>query len=391
MAIEKQETKKKKKKKGSRGLKVFLFVQLCLIGAVLIVLAWYYFGGYAKKVSELRSEAIELVEKSTKETFRKAQTSVAYDVNGNVIATLKGEKDVYYLPIEEIPEYAKQAVISIEDKKFYSHHGFDLAAIFRAIVAMVKNGHVTEGASTITQQLARNIYLTTEKTWERKVEEIYIAVELEKKYTKDEILEFYLNNIYFANGNYGIEAASEGYFSKGAGKLTLSEIAYLLAIPNRPSYYDPLVHPENTIVRRDRILKNMLSDGIISERSYGEAMAQQIVLNVTPEKNNNYAKSFTLYCAIREIMKSEGFEFRTDFYSEEDKRPMRAPTMKSTGNAMPDFIPAAIASIPPLILICKSFSRILSTISFQQIRVRERTEATSFRGQPAALTICLDS
>ena len=286
MAIEKQETKKKKKKKGNRGLKVFLLVQLCLMGAVLAVLAWYHFGGYAKKVSELRNEAIELVEKSTKETFRKAQTSVAYDVNGNVIATLKGEKDVYYLPIEEIPEYAKQAVISIEDKKFYSHHGFDLAAIFRAIVAMVKNGHVTEGASTITQQLARNIYLTTEKTWERKVEEIYIAVELEKKYTKDEILEFYLNNIYFANGNYGIEAASEGYFSKGVGKLTLSEIAYLLAIPNRPSYYDPLVHPENTIVRRDRILKNMLSDGIISERSFGEAMAQQIVLNVTPEKNN---------------------------------------------------------------------------------------------------------
>ena len=100
MAIEKQETKKKKKKKGSRGLKVFLFVQLFLIGAVLIVLAWYYFGGYAKKVSELRSEAIELVEKSTKETFRKAQTSVAYDVNGNVIATLKGEKDVYYLQFE---------------------------------------------------------------------------------------------------------------------------------------------------------------------------------------------------------------------------------------------------------------------------------------------------
>ena len=324
MAIEKQETKKKKKKGRNRGLKVFLFIQFFLIGFVLIVLAWYYFGGYAKKVSELRSEAIELVENSTKETFRKAQTSVAYDVNGNVIATLKGEKDVYYLPIEEIPEYAKQAVISIEDKKFYSHHGFDLAAILRAVVAMVKNGHVTEGASTITQQLARNIYLTTEKTWERKVEEIYIAVELEKKYTKDEILEFYLNNIYFANGNYGLEAASQGYFSKGTGKLTLSEIAYLLAIPNRPSYYDPLVHPENTLVRRDRILKNMLSDGVISERSFGEAMAQQIVLNVTPEENYNYAKSFTLYCAVREIMRSEGFEFRNDFYSEDDRKTYEA-------------------------------------------------------------------
>ena len=320
MAIEKQETKKKKKKGRHKGLRVFLFVQLFLMGFVLVVLGWYYFGGYAKKVSDLRNQAIELVESSTKETFRKAQTSVAYDANGNVIATLKGEKDVYYLPIEEIPEYVKQAVISIEDKKFYSHHGFDLVAIVRAVLAMMRNGHVTEGASTITQQLARNIYLTTEKTWERKVEEIYIAVELEKKYTKDEILEFYLNNIYFANGTYGIEAASREYFSKGSGKLTLSEIAYLVAIPNRPSYYDPLVHPENTIARRDRILKNMLSDGVISERTFGEAMAQQIVLNVTPEVNNNYAKSFTLYCAVREIMRSEGFEFRNDFLSADDRK-----------------------------------------------------------------------
>ena len=320
MAEEKQETKKKKKKVRHRGLRVFLVIQLFLMGFVLAVLGWYYFGGYAKKVSELRSHAIELVENSTKETFKKAQTSVAYDVNGNVIATLKGEKDVYYLPIEEIPEYVKQAVISIEDKKFYSHHGFDLAAIIRAALAMIRNGHVSGGASTITQQLARNIYLTTEKTWERKVEEIYIAVELEKKYTKQEILEFYLNNIYFANGNYGIEAASRGYFSKGVGKLTLSEIAYLVSIPNRPSYYDPLVHPENTLTRRDRILRNMLSDGIISEKTFGEAMAQQIVLSVTPEKNNNYAKSFMLYCAIREIMKSEGFEFKNDFLSEEDRK-----------------------------------------------------------------------
>ena len=320
MAVEKQETKKKKKKVRHRGLRVFLVIQLFLMGFVLAVLGWYYFGGYAKKVSDLRSHAIELVENSTKETFRKAQTSVAYDANGNVIATLKGEKDVYYLPIEEIPEYVKQAVISIEDKKFYSHHGFDIAAIIRAVLAMVRNGHVSGGASTITQQLARNIYLTTEKTWERKVEEIYIAVELEKKYTKQEILEFYLNNIYFANGNYGIEAASQGYFSKSVGKLTLSEIAYLVSIPNRPSYYDPLVHPENTLARRDRILRSMLSDNVISEKTYGEAMAQQIVLNVTPEQNNNYAKSFTLYCAIREIMKSEGFEFRNDFFSEDDRK-----------------------------------------------------------------------
>ena len=121
------------------------------------------------------------------------------------------------------------------------------------------------GGSTITQQLARNIFLGYEKTYSRKIKEMFIAVALEQKYTKQEILEFYLNNVYFANGYYGIESASEAYFNKNAKDLSISQIAFLCSIPNSPNRYDPYKHKDSTLKRRDRILKNMYEDGYISE------------------------------------------------------------------------------------------------------------------------------
>lgn len=145
----------------------------------------------------MHEEAVRFVKESTKDTFRAEQTSQVYDVNGTRIMSLRGTKDVSYLTSDEIPEEVKEAMVSIEDKKFYSHGGIDFKAIIRAVWAMVRNGEVTQGGSTITQQLARTIFLNNDRTWQRKMEEIFIATELEKKYTKDEILEFYLNNIYF--------------------------------------------------------------------------------------------------------------------------------------------------------------------------------------------------
>ena len=156
----------------------------------------------------MKEEAAGFVRKSTEATFRAAQTSVVYDKDGNTISTLKGEKDVYYLPYEKIPADVCAAIVSIEDKKFYQHSGIDYKAIFRAVKAAIENGEVTQGGSTITQQLARTVFLTQDRTWQRKVEEMFLAVELEKKYSKTKILEFYLNNIYFGNGYYGIQAAS---------------------------------------------------------------------------------------------------------------------------------------------------------------------------------------
>lgn len=312
--------KKEKKRRAHRGAWIFIKIQFVLMGLVVLALAWYYLGGSARKVAAMHEEAVQFVAASTPDTFRQSQTSLAYDINGSVISVLKGEKDVYYLTIDEIPEYAKQAIISIEDKKFYTHHGVDYRAILRAIIAMVQNGEVTQGASTITQQLARNVFLTNDKTWERKVEEIYIAVELEKKYSKDQILEYYMNNVYFANGNYGIEAASLGYFNMEVSNLSLSQIAFLCAIPNRPSLYDPIQHMDNTLARRNRILQNMLEDGVISVSSYDTALAEGITLNVPPATNTHTdAESFMMYCATRAIMVRDGFEFKNDFGGEAEK------------------------------------------------------------------------
>lgn len=309
---------KRKKTKKSRAWR-FLKFQMILISLVLLAIAYYFVGGYAAKVASLRQEAVSLVASSSKETFRSSETSVVYDANGDVISYVKGEKDVYYLEYDEIPLYAKQAFISVEDKKFYSHHGVDYRAIVRAVWAMFRNGKVTQGASTITQQLARDVFLTQDKTWERKIEEIYVAVELEKKYSKEDILEFYINNIYFKNGYYGLEAAAQGYFSKSASELSLSQLAFLCAIPNNPTYYNPLEHMDNTLTRRDKILKNMLEDKIITESTYNDAVAENIELCMSKEIKNNYLETFTYYCATRALMELDGFTFKYDFSSDAAK------------------------------------------------------------------------
>ncbi len=290
---------KKKKKKKYRLFWFFVKLQFLLMIVLLGALGYYYYGGYATQVQKMQAEAIRYVRESTPATFCAAQTSVVFDKNRNTISTLKGEKDVYYLSFDQIPADARAAIVSIEDKKFYQHSGIDLKAIIRAAKAMLENGKVTQGGSTITQQLARNIFLTQEKTWQRKVEEMFIATELEKKYDKTQILEFYLNNIYFGNGYYGIQAASIGYFSLEASDLDLSQIAFLCAIPNNPSLYDPLTNMEETLGRRDRILQNMLEDGQISESAALMAKSEEITLNRPEHTKNNYVETYTYYCAIR--------------------------------------------------------------------------------------------
>lgn len=292
---------------------------MILMLLVVAAVAYYYAGGYAAKVSAMKTEAVSMVSHSSKDTFRKSQTSIAYDINGKTLSVLKGEKDVYYIEYEDIPIYVKQAIISTEDKRFYKHNGIDYRGIMRAAVAMIQDGEVTQGGSTITQQLARTVFLSNERTWERKIEEMYIAVELEKKYSKEEILEFYLNNVYFANGYYGIEAAAQGYFGMDVSHLSLSQMIYLCAIPNNPTLYNPLTHADKTQARRDRILKSMLEDQVISESSYQTAVAEQIKTTEPEEIKNNYAETYTYYCATRALMELEGFEFQTVFSDDEEK------------------------------------------------------------------------
>lgn len=312
-------SRKRKKRKKQNKFWVFAKLQITLFAMLGVAIAVYFGSGLGGKINKLHAEAVSLVRSSSEETFRASETSVVYDVNGNQISTLKGEKDVYYLDYGDIPDYVKTAFVSIEDKKFPSHKGVDLKAIARAAVAYIKNGKVTQGGSTITQQLARNIFLSHHVSWERKAEEIFISLELEKIYSKTKILEYYINNIYFANGYYGIEAASKGYFNKSVNELSLSQMTFLCAIPNSPTRYDPIKNQSNTEKRRDRILKNMLEDGEITQSQYDEAVAEVITLDVPVKEQQNYIETYIYYCATKEIMQLNGFEFKYEFASNAER------------------------------------------------------------------------
>lgn len=311
-----------KKKKKHRLLKAFLGFSLFIVIMGAAALAALYVTGIGPKVLKLHEEAVNLVKASTIDTFQSSQTTLVYDTNGEQIASLKGDKGIYYLESESIPTYVKNAFISIEDKRFYTHNGVDYKANMRAAISIIKNQSITQGASTITQQLSRNIFLTNQVSWERKVEEIFIALELEKIYSKSAILEFYLNNIYFANGYYGIQAASMGYFSTDVHNLSLSQIAFLTAIPNNPTIYDPIDYMDNTLSRRNRILDQMLTDGKISQSAYDEAVNEEIVLNVNEEKaiKHNYAETYIYYSATRALMEARGFQFQYYFDSQEKQK-----------------------------------------------------------------------
>lgn len=319
MAKSKTKSKKKKNKVLSAFGKAFRVTFLSLFCITLIGGTIFYFK-YGKDILTMQADAKKMVSESTVDTFRQSQTSTVYDYKGDELLTLSGEKDLYYLDYNDIPDYAKKAMISIEDKQFTSHNGVDYKAILRAGLAYVRHaGEITQGASTITQQLARNIFLSFEVSWERKLKEMFISIELEKKYSKYQILEFYLNNIYFANGYYGIEAASRGYFNCPVNDLSLSQITFLCAIPNNPTLYDPIDNSDNTIKRRDRILYQMYNDGWIDQAQYDEAVNEEIELNMQTTKKKNYVTTFVLYSATRALMQANGFEFQNQFETTSDE------------------------------------------------------------------------
>ena len=265
-------------------------------------------------------DAKEIVKDVSEDTFKSAQTTLAYDKDGNVITKLRDAKDSYYLSFDSIPQYVKDAFVATEDKNFYEHNGVDVTGVGRAFVNLIKNGKISGGGSTITQQLVRNIFLTHEKSFERKVKEIFISVLLEKNHSKDEILEYYINSIYFANGTYGIDAASRKYFGKSATELSLSEITFLCAIPNNPTLYNPLTNYDNTVKRQKRILGYMLEDNYISEEEYNEALDEVVVLSEENISNSNYVDTYIIDCAVEVIMEMDGFVFKSEFKTESEKK-----------------------------------------------------------------------
>ncbi|MDD3173194.1 MAG: PBP1A family penicillin-binding protein [Herbinix sp.] len=313
---------KHKKGKSKIGRKIKLTLQFLLLFTLLTILGAiiYFYLNYGKTILQMQSQAKQVVDTSTEDTFKSSQTSLVYDSEGNMISELKSEKDVYYIQYEDIPTAAIDAMVVTEDRNFFEHDGVDYLANVRAAIALIKHkGEITQGASTITQQLVKNVFLTQEVTYTRKIKEIFIAQEMEKIYTKNQIMEFYLNEIYFANGHYGLQAAAQAYFGKGVSSLSLSQIAFLCAIPNNPSLYNPLTKMDNTLKRRDRILKQMYDNGKINQSDYEKALDETIELSQNKSDKQNYVETYAYNCAIRALMKQKGFEFRYQFDSEEDK------------------------------------------------------------------------
>lgn len=268
---------------------------------------------------EYNNSASEIVSEISKESFAIKESSRVYDSSGELLSVLKEGSDNTYIEYEDIPQDVINAFIAVEDRSFWSNDGVDYKGMFRvALRAALTKGDELHGASTITQQLVRNNFLTREVSIERKAKEILISRMLTKVFTKREIMEFYVNDICYANGIYGIEGAAKAYFNKNVSKLTLSQIAYLCAIPNSPTYYDPYNDPTRAIERRDKILGDMLECGYIDRVAYYAAIDEEIQIEKAETVFNDYETTYAVDCAIRYLMKMDNFEFRYTFTDADD-------------------------------------------------------------------------
>ena len=195
-----------------------------------------------------------------------------YDNDNKIIYTTASAEHRLPVKFDKVPKVVRNAFISIEDNRFYEHGGIDYRGTLRALVSNIK-GQEVQGGSTITQQLAKNAFLSQERTISRKIKEAFLAKQLENKYTKDEILTMYLNQIYFGEGSYGVESASQTYFGKHIQDVTLAEAATLAAIPKSPNYYDPMENPKANKERRDLVLDQMVKYGHITQEEAQRAKA----------------------------------------------------------------------------------------------------------------------
>ncbi|SFF06109.1 transglycosylase domain-containing protein [Alteribacillus iranensis] len=255
-----------------------------------------------QSVEEVLEKEIDL------ETTNMKKNSFLYDKNNKLFTELRHDENRRYITYEEIPEKVIQAFLSTEDQYFYEHEGVYVSAVARALINNAKAGGITEGASTITQQVVRNLFLSHEQTYNRKLNEALYAYQLEKDYSKEEILELYVNSIYFNHGVYGFETASQVYFNKTSSELSSAEIAFLAAIPANPSHYDPLHKKENTLLRMEWILEKMTDTKVITEEEKALALQEQIDVQYHHRKELYPDYAFYIEHELKQLIgKKEGF------------------------------------------------------------------------------------
>lgn len=235
---------------------------LFLIFAIALISAFIY------AYEEIKLDADKLI------NYKPEISSVILDRNGNQLAYVFKKRHRLYARYDELPSYLVEALVAVEDTRFFEHHGVNPDAIIRAIVTDIKAGKFVEGGSTLTQQLIKNKLLTNEKKVARKIKEAILAIKIEHELTKEEILERYLNEIFFGNGYYGIKTASKGFFHKDLQELTLKESAILVGLPNAPSYLNPVKHYKRSLIRANAVLYRMKSIGWLNEDEYIKAIKE---------------------------------------------------------------------------------------------------------------------
>lgn len=250
-----------------------LILQVTAGALVVLIVASLAFSLYLLRLSASLPDL-----KADPREFKTAQTSIVYASDGSVLAQWHGVEDRTAVNFDDMPLYLRQAVISIEDRRFYQHHGVDLEGVARAFRTNAEKGKVAQGGSTITQQLVKILFTGGERTLTRKIKEALLAYELEAKANKDDVLETYLNTVYFGNGYYGVESAAKHYFGKTTASIDLAESALLAAVIRSPGAYDPIDHPDAAIERRNLVLEQMRDQGYISVEEQRKAAKEPLDL-----------------------------------------------------------------------------------------------------------------
>ncbi|MBI2635091.1 MAG: penicillin-binding protein [Parcubacteria group bacterium] len=266
---------------------VFWSIISLFVAIVLFISVFFYYSRFLPDPNAWQNRRI-------------VQSTKIYDHENKVLLyEIHGEEKRTVIPFDQIPQIVKDATIAAEDTDFYKHSGINFRGIFRAVLADIKGNKITEGGSSITQQLIKNTYLTSERTFSRKIKEIILAVALERKYSKNEILDFYLNQIPYGSNAYGIEAASLTYFNKPAKELNLAEAAYLTALPKAPSYYSPYgTHANELKSRANYILSRMQDLKHVSDEDFEKA--KKTTVNFVAQKTSIVAPHFVMF--IREYL-----------------------------------------------------------------------------------------
>ena len=310
---------RQKRRKRRPVLRFFKVLLLLLMVAVLCA-GGYAFSRIYPEFEKIRENAVQTYSHMEENDFRMITDTEIYDKDGRKIGVIN-TGHYQYVPFDEISPWLKKAYIDQEDRRFYSHNGVDVIAMIRAAISYAKNRRVTQGGSTITQQVIKNTYLTQERTIERKITEVLIAPQLEAQFGKDRILEFYCNGNFYAHGCYGVGAARRYYFNKKASELEPWEAAVLVGISNRPASYEPVGHPDNAKRKRNEILESMYECGDLTEKELKEYRAKPLEINQEHEESNgaqDYMASYAIHCGALQLMKNDSFPFRYTFDTKEE-------------------------------------------------------------------------